>query len=160
MAGDARALPFPDQAFDLSISVTALCFIHEQRQALAEILRVTRRRIAIGLINRYSLLYLHKGRGDGRGAHQGAHWHTVAEVRALFTGITCQEHDIANRHTASYGCPMAMLGERQLGARIPGGASWSWRAMCVEAEMNKIRHWAYRFDVATPAGSLQTSLSI
>jgi SAM-dependent methyltransferase len=85
--GDARALPFPARYFDLCISVTALCFIQEQSRAIAEILRVTRRRFAIGLLNRRSLLYLQKGRTKGASAYRGAHWHTESEVRSLFAGL-------------------------------------------------------------------------
>lgn len=54
---DARALPFETGSFDLVVSITALCFIAEERVALREILRVTRRRFAIGLLNRGSLLW-------------------------------------------------------------------------------------------------------
>jgi len=122
LAGDARALPIPDQAFDLSISVIALCFIHEQRQALAEILRVTRRRFAIGLLNRHSLLYLHKDRGNGRGAYLGAHWHTAADVRALFTGLPGKNMTLRTAVLLPTGGSLARLGERWLGGRIPGGA--------------------------------------
>lgn len=122
LAGDARALPFPDRSFDLAISVTALCFIHEQRQALAEILRVTRRRFVLGLLNRHSLLYLQKGRGGGRGAYRGAHWHTAAEVRALLTGLPVQNVTLRTAVLIPTGSRLARLGERLLGDRIPGGA--------------------------------------
>lgn len=122
LAGDARALPFPDRSFDLCISVTALCFIHEQRQALAEILRVTRRRFAVGLLNRHSLLYLQKGRGGGRGAYHGAHWHTAAEVRALLTGLPVKEVTLRTAILLPTGGKLAKLGERWLGGRIPGSA--------------------------------------
>lgn len=87
VSGSALALPFADDSFDLVVSVTALCFVADQRRALAEMLRVARRRVALGLLNRHSLLYWHKGRGGGRGAYRGAHWHTVAEVRELFAGL-------------------------------------------------------------------------
>ncbi len=80
---DARSLPFRDGAFDLCVSVTALCFIRDESKALAEMLRVTRRRIAIGLLNRRSLLSIAKRRGGGRGAYRGAQWHTAAEAKAL-----------------------------------------------------------------------------
>ncbi len=122
LAGDARALPFPDRSFDLAISVTALCFIPEQRQALAEILRVTRRSFAIGLLNRHSLLYLQKGRGGGRGAYRGAHWHTAAEVRALLAGLPVQNVTLRTAVLIPTGSRLARLGERFLGGRIPGGA--------------------------------------
>ncbi|MGB7543700.1 MAG: class I SAM-dependent methyltransferase [Burkholderiales bacterium] len=87
VCADARTLPFPDRSVDLVISVTALCFINEERAALAEMLRVARRRVALGLLNRHSLLYLEKGRGEGKGAYRGARWHTPRQALALFTGL-------------------------------------------------------------------------
>lgn len=84
LLGDARTLPFPDRSFDYCIAVASLCFIQEQELALAEMVRVTRKRIAIGFLNRNSLLYRQKGRHGGSGAYQDAHWHTPAEVRRLF----------------------------------------------------------------------------
>jgi len=62
----------------------------EQEQALVEIVRVTRRRIALGLLNRHSLLYWQKGRNGGRGAYRGARWHTVYEARALLVRANLQ----------------------------------------------------------------------
>ena len=82
--GDARALPFPDRSFDYCVAVASLCFIHEQERALAEMVRITRKRIAIGFLNRNSLLYWQKGKDGGSGTYHGAHWHTPAEVRRLF----------------------------------------------------------------------------
>jgi SAM-dependent methyltransferase len=84
---DARKLPFGDRSFDLVVSVTALCFIREEQQALREMLRVARRRVVLGLLNRHSLLYLAKGRGGGRGGYRGAHWHTPTEALHLFDGL-------------------------------------------------------------------------
>ena len=87
VAARAEALPFPDRAFDFAVSVTALCFISDQQRALRELLRVTRTRFVLGLLNRRSLLYLQKGRGGGAGAYAGAHWHTGAEVRELLQSL-------------------------------------------------------------------------
>jgi SAM-dependent methyltransferase len=86
LAADGRSLPFADRSFDLVISVTALCFMHDARCALMEMLRVARRRVALGLLNRHSLLWFAKGRDGGRGAYRGAHWHTRREVERLFAG--------------------------------------------------------------------------
>jgi hypothetical protein len=47
-------------------------------------LRVTRRRFTIGLLNRHSLLYLQRGRHGGSGSYRGARWHTPAEVKGWF----------------------------------------------------------------------------
>jgi SAM-dependent methyltransferase len=84
LVGDARALPFPDAHFDYGVAITSLCFIPDQARALAELARVTRKGIALGLLNRHSLLYREKGRHGGQGAYRGAHWHTPREVRRLF----------------------------------------------------------------------------
>lgn len=87
VAGGAEALPFSDRSFDYAVSVTALCFIDQQLRALQELVRVARRRVVVGVLNRHSLLYLAKGRGGGRGGYRGAHWHTAAEIRSLFAGL-------------------------------------------------------------------------
>jgi SAM-dependent methyltransferase len=75
-----ETLPFPSRSFDLSISITALCFVKDQVQFLQEMARVTRRCLAIGLLNHRSLLWRREGREDGRGSYCGAHWHTRQEV--------------------------------------------------------------------------------
>jgi SAM-dependent methyltransferase len=85
--GDARVLPFADASFDHVLSIAALCFVDDERRAVAEAVRVARRRFAIGWLNRSSLLYLQKGRGGGSGAYRGARWHSAREVRALFSGL-------------------------------------------------------------------------
>lgn len=87
VAGDGARLPFADGAFDYVLSVTALCFAAEQRNFLREMVRVARRRVAVGLLNRRSLLYWQKGLCGGKGAYRGAHWHTAGEIRRLFEGL-------------------------------------------------------------------------
>lgn len=84
LLGTAQALPFADRSFDHSISVAALCFVADPKRAVREIVRVTRKRFAIGLLHRRSLLYLQKGHHGGSGAYHGARWHTADEIRALF----------------------------------------------------------------------------
>lgn len=81
LVGDARALPFPGRHFDFGVAITSFCFIADPVRALAELARVTRRRVALGLLNRHSLLYRQK---SGQGAYRGAHWHTPQEARHLF----------------------------------------------------------------------------
>jgi len=84
---DARALPYEAASFDLVVSVTALCFIEEERAAVRETVRVAGRRVAIGLLNRHSLLWFREGRRGGRGGYRGARWHTPREAADLFTGL-------------------------------------------------------------------------
>jgi len=121
LVGDARALPFPDKHFDLCIAVTSLCFIVEQEQAIAEMLRVTRGRVALGLLNRHSLLYRQKGSGVGRGAYRGAHWHTPAEVRRLFAGRPAADLDFRSAIFLPGGGPIARGLERCLPSVLPLG---------------------------------------
>lgn len=92
---DARALPYEDRSFDLVASVAALCFVEEERAAIGNMVRVARRRVAVGLLNRRSLLWIQKGRKGGRGSYRGARWHTAAEAKALFRGLAV--HDVRVR---------------------------------------------------------------
>lgn len=85
LLSDASQLPHPNKHFDYGVAITSFCFIADQLRALTELARVSRKRVAVGLLNRHSLLYLQKGRHGGQGAYRGAHWHTPQEVRHLFT---------------------------------------------------------------------------
>jgi SAM-dependent methyltransferase len=85
--GDGRRLPFADGAFDYCISIAALCFISDERAALDEMARVCRRGLALGLLNRWSLLYVQKGRRGGRGSYGEARWHTPPQARALLAPL-------------------------------------------------------------------------
>ncbi|WP_254275046.1 class I SAM-dependent methyltransferase [Halomonas sp. 3H] len=87
VVGDAQRLPFPDHRFDRVMSITALCFVADERLAVREMVRVARRRVVLGLLNRHSLLWWQKGRRGGQGAYRGARWHTAREARALFDGL-------------------------------------------------------------------------
>ena len=89
--GDAHHLPFPDKSFDYVLSIAALCFTHDERIPLAEMIRVTRGRFVAGWLNRSSLLYSSK---VGRGDYRGVHWHTATEVRALFEGLAVEHLSI------------------------------------------------------------------
>lgn len=84
---DARALPYEDRRFDLVISIAALCFIEDELAAVRSMVRIARRRVVIGLLNRRSILWLQKGRKGGRGGYRGARWHTAAQAQALFRGL-------------------------------------------------------------------------
>ena len=81
---DALALPFADNSFDSVFSIAALCFTADWQQAVSEIVRVSRRRFVIGMLNRHNLLWREKGRNTGRDggscAYQGARWVTPNEL--------------------------------------------------------------------------------
>lgn len=120
IAADARALPFADAHFDHALSIAALCFIDDERQAVAECVRVARRRFAIGWLNRNSLLYLQKGKGGGSGAYRGARWHTAREVRALFAGLPVRNLTL---HSAIY-LPSGTRWAQLLEPRLPSKLLW------------------------------------
>lgn len=79
--GDAAVLPFEDGSFDYCTAITSLCFVAEPARALAEMWRVCRRGLALGLLNRHSLLYLLKRK---RGGYRDARWDTQAEVSSWY----------------------------------------------------------------------------
>jgi SAM-dependent methyltransferase len=54
--GDALTLPFPDDAFDAVAFITTLEFIEDPYTALKEAVRVAKKRIILGVLNRNSLL--------------------------------------------------------------------------------------------------------
>lgn len=56
LLGDAAALPFADASFDLVILNTTLEFLERPEAAVAELVRVARGRIYVGVLNRWSAL--------------------------------------------------------------------------------------------------------
>ena len=85
-------------------------------------MRVTRRRLVLGLLNRHSLLYLQKGRGGGTGAYRGAHWHTAAEVRALFAPMPVRDLRLESAIFLPGDGLIARRAEEVLPQRLPLGA--------------------------------------
>lgn len=130
VAASALSLPFAVRSFDLALSVTALCFVADQRQALREMLRVARRRFALGLLHRGSLLYWQKGRQGGTGAYRGAHWHTADELRALFAGLPVSRLSIRSAVVLPGGGPLARVAEKLLPRGMPWGSF-----ICVAGEI-------------------------
>ena len=118
--GDARELPFEDAHFDHVLSIAALCFVDGERQAVAECVRVARRRFAIGWLNRDSLLYRQKGRGGGSGAYRGARWHSAGEVRALFAGLPVRNLKLCS----AIFLPFATRWARWLEQGVPSALPW------------------------------------
>ena len=122
VAGRAETLPFADKSFDYAVSVTALCFVADERRALREILRVTRRRFVLGLLHRRSLLFLQKGRHSGRGGYRGARWHTASEARALVAPLAVTGLALRTAIVLPSGGACARFVERLArGRHLPGG---------------------------------------
>lgn len=122
LTGDAHSLPFADRHFDHAIAMTSFCFIEDQARALRELTRVARRRVALGLLNRDSLLYLRKGRHGGQGGYRGAHWHTPAEARRLFQRAGMANVTLRSAIYLHDGSPFARLFEHLVPARLLLGA--------------------------------------
>jgi SAM-dependent methyltransferase len=118
--GDARDLPFADASFDHVLSIAALCFVDDERRAVAECVRVASRRFAIGWLNRNSLLYRQKGRNGGSGAYRGARWDTAGEVRALFSGLPVRNLKICS----AIFLPSATCRARWLEQGMPSALPW------------------------------------
>jgi len=77
LGGSGVSLPFRDASFDYCIAITSLCFISEFEASIAEMWRVSRKAIVLGLLNRKSLLYKQK---FGCGEYLGARWDTYKEI--------------------------------------------------------------------------------
>jgi SAM-dependent methyltransferase len=129
--GDACRLPFADGTFGSTLSVTALCFVERWPQAIAEIVRVSRRRFVLGLLNRNSLLWLRRGRKGGQGGYRGAHWHTRAEVDAVVRRLPVLDVRYRYGIFLPSGSVIARAWEQLIPAVLPLG---SFMAVCGEIE--------------------------
>ncbi|MBF0180597.1 MAG: class I SAM-dependent methyltransferase [Magnetococcales bacterium] len=125
LVGDAKALPFSDKTFDHAVAVTSLCFVTPPAHALEEMLRVARRTVLLGLLNRRSLLYLRKA---GRKGYIGVRWDDLSSVREWLMQIApihrskwCLVTTETAIHAGS-GAPAARWLERILPARWPYGS--------------------------------------
>ncbi|MDO9466358.1 MAG: class I SAM-dependent methyltransferase [Thiobacillus sp.] len=119
--GDARDLPFSDASFDHVLSIAALCFVDDERRAVAEAIRVARRRFALGWLNRASLLYWQKGRHGGSGAYRGARWHSAREVREMFAGLPVKNLKLRSAIFLPSGSGRATWLERGVPKTLPWG---------------------------------------
>jgi SAM-dependent methyltransferase len=87
--GDAHRLPFADSAFDLVAFVTALEFLDRPQEALTDALRVTRRGLLLGVLNRWSLLGLKRRWMElfQPTVYHGAHFYGVGELKRLLKSV-------------------------------------------------------------------------
>jgi SAM-dependent methyltransferase len=120
LAASMNRLPFADAAFDYGVAVTSLCFVGAPAAALAELVRVSRRGVVLGLLNRRSLLYYRK---RGRGAYRGARWDGLDAVRRWRDAVDASL-GLSWRSAVFLpgGGPVARLVERVLPGCLPLGA--------------------------------------
>lgn len=118
--GIAEQLPFEDDSFDYATAVTSLCFVKEPVTALAEMWRVSRHGVALGLLNRNSLLYVKK---HDKGEYAGARWDTWPVVRQWIAQLAPQA--VAHRHKTAILLPnsgmLAHIVEYLLSGMLPWG---------------------------------------
>jgi SAM-dependent methyltransferase len=90
--GDALNLPFGDRAFDLAFVITTLEFVADPRRALIEAVRVARKGLILGVLNRWSLVawkYRRSGNPLWNSAHFYEPWELLRLVRAA-AGARCK----------------------------------------------------------------------
>jgi ubiquinone/menaquinone biosynthesis C-methylase UbiE len=94
VAGDAVALPFPDETFDLVLENTLLCFCKNPTPVIREMARVCRPggRILLGELNPYSpwQWWRRLKAAFGAGSFVGASWHRPRNLIAALTANGCQ----------------------------------------------------------------------
>lgn len=88
--GDARALPFPEAAFDAVVAVTVLCFLHDAERAVMEMVRVLKPGgcLVIGELGRWNL-WAAKRRIKGwfgSASWRAAEFRTAGELTELMMG--------------------------------------------------------------------------
>ena len=121
LLADALTLPFADNSFDQVLSVAALCFTTDWHKAVSEIVRVTRKRFAIGMLNRHSLLWREKGRHGGSGAYRGALWLSPEEFGDSLKGLPISNSRLRSAIYLPWGSITARTIERLLPGSVPWG---------------------------------------
>ena len=86
--GDAVSLGFPDESFDLVVSITALEFIKDPEKAISEMVRVCRKggRVVVGTLGSRSLWALKRGRAarrDPGSVFRDARFYSFGELKRM-----------------------------------------------------------------------------
>jgi len=93
---DARRLPFADGAFDLTAFITTLEFLERPGEALVEALRVARRGVLLGVLNRWSVLGLQRRLAGlfHQTIYDAAHFYGVGELERLLRSVAGEKAHI------------------------------------------------------------------
>jgi hypothetical protein len=97
----------------------------DERRAVGEMLRVTRKRLALGLLKSRSKLWETKGKGG----YAGVRWHTPVEAAALLAGLPARNIRMRSAVALPDGGFVARLMELVTPRRRLGGAF-----LCLSAE--------------------------
>ncbi len=84
--GDSALLPFTDNSFDLAMFVTCLEFMPRPREVLREAVRIARKGIIMGLMNRYGVSTIRRTVQVWFGKnpfYRHAHFYSLGEVRSI-----------------------------------------------------------------------------
>ncbi len=98
LQGEAHALPFPLQSFDLVMMITSLEFFSDPIQALSEGLRIARQGLILGVINKHSLLG-RRYRKKGGPIWSAAKLYTPRELIRMLSELTSERDEIKFRTT-------------------------------------------------------------
>jgi SAM-dependent methyltransferase len=95
--GDAYKLPFADGAFGLAALITTIEFLERPQEMLAEALRVARRGVVLGVLNRWSLLGLWRRLAGlfRPTVYDAARFYSVGELRRLLRSVAGETVNIA-----------------------------------------------------------------
>ena len=87
--GWAEHLPFDDNEFDLATLINTLEFVNDPEKALAEAFRVTRRRVVLGVLNKYALMAMHRRLKGfvGDSIYRQARFFSVWELKEMIKRI-------------------------------------------------------------------------
>lgn len=98
---DAQRLPFADGAFDLTALITMLEFLEQPQESLAEALRVARRGVVLGVLNRWSVLGLQRRLAGlfRRTVYDGARFYGVGDLKRLLRSVAGEKARIVWRTT-------------------------------------------------------------
>ncbi len=119
LQGRSERLPFADGEFDYACAITSLCFVKDPVRALAELWRVSRHGVVLGLLNRHSLLYRQK---RGSGSYKGARWDTWEDVRAWIGALSPKPAVV--KHRTAILLPAGGRLARGLEALLPAALPW------------------------------------
>lgn len=102
--GDALQLPFDDRSFDLALLITTLEFVDDPPRALAEAVRVARRGLILGVLNRWSLLALRR-RLSNNATWAAATFFGPGELRRLARAAAGERYRTAHWRTTLWPLP-------------------------------------------------------
>lgn len=99
--GDAHSLPFQDKSFDLTVMITTLEFLREPRKAVEEAFKVSKSKVFLGVLSRWSILSLRRRlKTLFRGSiYQKAKFYSIRELTRLIKNYLPPEAKILSQKT-------------------------------------------------------------